>query len=69
MYKFTNGVVCYDEETKNKYLSAGMCLIQEPKIEKKEEKQVVESNLQNEIKRNEFGRVDKRPSKFNKRVK
>lgn len=65
MYKFTNGVVCYDEETKNKYLSAGMSLVKE-EPEKKEEKQIGESKIANDIKRNEFGRNKKRTDKFGK---
>ena len=36
MYKFTNGIVCYDAATKNKYVEAGMTLIkEEPKKEEK----------------------------------
>lgn len=31
MYKFTNGIVVFDEETKNEYLRAGFRLVEEPK--------------------------------------
>ena len=35
MYKFTNGIVVFDEETKNAYIKAGMVL-EENKVESKE---------------------------------
>lgn len=62
MYKFTNGVVCYDEETRDKYIKSGMILVEnEPK---KEEKEIGEEKIQSETKPDEFGTVRKRPSKF-----
>lgn len=68
MYKFTNGVVCYDEETKNKYLSAGMSLVKE-EPEKKEEKQIGDKDLQSEPKSNEYRTVRKRTEKFGKGIR
>ena len=66
MYKFTNGVVVYDEATRDKYIKAGMTLINEPK---KEVKEVGEKEIQEEIKHNEFGRTRKRTEKFGRRIK
>lgn len=68
MYKFTNGIVVYDEATKDRYIKAGMTLVEEEKVVKKEEA-FGKNNLQNEVKRNEFERTDKRPTKFNRRYK
>jgi len=64
MYRFTNGVVVYDEETKNKYIKAGMILVKEPKPEVKEEKEIVKSDLYSEPKRREFKETNKRDRKF-----
>lgn len=37
MYKFTNGIVVFDEETRDKYIQAGYILVKEDKkVEKKE---------------------------------
>lgn len=66
MYKFTNGVVVYDIETRDKYIKAGMTLIKEEKSKKEEEKQIVKENLQNEVKRNEFDRTKRRTARFNR---
>ena len=68
MYKFTNGVVCYDEVTRDKYIEAGMTLIEE-KPEKKEEKEIGESKINSEIKPNEFGRTRKKADKFSRSFK
>ena len=71
MYKFTNGIVVYDEETKNKYIKAGMTLVEEPKPIKpviKEEKNA-EERLQSKVECDGFRRNNKQPSKFNKRNK
>ena len=38
MYKFTNGVVVFDEKTRDAYIKAGLKLVEEPK---KEEKKIV----------------------------
>lgn len=35
MYRFTNGIVVYDEETRDKYLKAGMILVKEENDETK----------------------------------
>ena len=40
MYKFTNGIIVYDEETKNAYIKAGMHLVEEKKVERKKETDV-----------------------------
>ena len=68
MYKFTNGVVVYDEITRDKYIEAGMTLIEE-KPEKKEEEKVGEKKIQSEIKPNEFGRTRKRTERFSRSIK
>jgi hypothetical protein len=64
MYRFTNGVVVYDKETRDKYIKAGMTLIKEDKPEK-EEKDVIKE-AQSEIKRSEFRPTRKRTEKFSK---
>lgn len=66
MYKFTNGIVVYDEETKNRYIKAGMTLVEEPKPVVKEEKEVVKENLQSEPKQNEFRQTRKRTERFSR---
>ncbi len=66
MYKFTNGVVVYDEATRDKYIKAGLKLVKEEKPVIKEEKEIVKSDTQSEIKRNEFTRPKKRTAKFNR---
>lgn len=38
MYKFTNGIVVFDEETKDKYINSGYRLIQDKKQLKKVKK-------------------------------
>lgn len=37
MYKFTNGIVVFDEETRDKYIQAGYILVKEEKKEDKVE--------------------------------
>ena len=48
MYKFTNGIVVYDEETKNAYIKAGMHLVKEKKVEDKKETDVLDDEKGNE---------------------
>lgn len=69
MYKFTNGVVVYDEETRDKYIKAGMTLVKESKPEKKEEPEIGEENLQSEPKSNGFRPTRKRTERFNRNFK
>ena len=33
MYKFTNGIVVFDKETRDAYIKAGMVLVKEEKVE------------------------------------
>ncbi len=66
MYKFTNGVVVYDEETRDRYIKAGMTLVKESKPEKKEEPEIGEENLRGNTKRNEFREPRKRTGRFNR---
>ena len=65
MYKFTNGVVCYDEATRDKYIKSGMILVKE---EPKEVKKNVEE-IQNKVEPEEFRRPEKRTSKFGRSIK
>ena len=65
MYKFTNGVVVYDEATRDRYIKAGMVLVKEEKPVEKEEKEVVKENP-SEFKRNEFKTTKKRTDRFSK---
>lgn len=41
MYKFTNGIIVFDEETKDAYIKAGMHLVEEEKVEDKEETDIL----------------------------
>lgn len=66
MYKFTNGVVVYDEATRDKYINSGMTLVEEPK---KEEKEIGESEIKSEPKRDELRRTTKKTSKFSRSFK
>lgn len=69
MYRFTNGVVCYDIETRDKYIKAGMTLVKEEKPEVKEVKEIAKKNTESEVKRNEFDRPKARTSRFNRQSK
>ena len=68
MYKFTNGIVVYDIETRDKYIKAGLTLVKEEPVvkEEKEEKQVDKKEVYSDPKRNEFGKPKKRTGRFNK---
>lgn len=66
MYKFTNGVVCYDEATKDKYIKSGMILVKE---EPKEVKKDGESETNSELERNEFETTTKRTGRFGRSFK
>ena len=65
MYKFTNGVVVYDEATRDKYIKAGMTLVKQ-EVKKKEEKQVGEENTYSKSKQNKFEKTSKRAERFNR---
>ena len=41
MYKFTNGIVVFDGETKDAYIKAGMHLVEEKKVESPKEVDVL----------------------------
>lgn len=69
MYKFTNGVVVYDEKTRDNYIKAGMILVKEEKPKVKEEKQVGEENNGSKSKFDEFEGARKRPDKIAKRFR
>ena len=66
MYKFTNGVVCYDIETRDKYIKAGMTLVKEEKPEIKEEKEIVKEDNKDFAKRSEDRISKKRTGRFNR---
>lgn len=66
MYKFTNGVVVYDIETRDKYIKSGMTLIKDEKPVVKEEIKIVKES---EPKHNEFREIKKRTEKFGKRYR
>lgn len=68
MYRFTNGIVVYDEATRDKYISSGMTLIEEKPV-KKEEKQNGESEADSTVKSNEFEQTRKRTTKFGRSFK
>lgn len=48
MYKFTNGIIVFDEETKDAYIKAGMHLVEEEKVEDKEETDILDDGKGNE---------------------
>ena len=66
MYKFTNGVVCYDEATKDKYIKSGMILVKE---EPKEVKENGEEKIQSEAQPEKFESTRTRISKFGRSLK
>ena len=51
MYKFTNGIVVYDKETRDKYINAGMILIEENKDGENSAKHISEEVKPNESER------------------
>ena len=65
MYKFTNGVVVYDEITRDKYIKSGMTLVKEEVKEIKEEKKEENNgDTESRIEPIKFGRTTKRTEKF-----
>lgn len=48
MYKFTNGIVVFDKETRDAYIRAGMVLVKEDKVEDKKEVDVFPNTKGNE---------------------
>lgn len=62
MYKFTNGIVVYDEKTRDKYIKAGFKLV----IENKEKQITIDEVLVEEQNRNEF--VTKEHSRISKKT-
>ena len=44
MYKFTNGIVVFDEKTRNDFIKAGYKLVEEEKIEEDKSKDENTSN-------------------------
>ena len=68
MYKFTNGVVCYDEATRDKYIKSGMILVKEKPV-KKEVEEIGEEEIQSKAEPNEFRATRKRPNKFGRSLK
>lgn len=63
MYKFTNGVVVYDEATRDKYIKSGMTLVKEEKLVKMEIPVEKEEKI---VKKTDFRPTGKRNSKFNR---
>ena len=57
MYKFTNGLVVFDEDTKNEYIKAGYKLVEEKPKEEKHEQGDIEPIAK------EYSRIDKKDSK------
>lgn len=47
MYKFTNGIVVFDEETRDAYIKAGMHLVEEKKVESPKEANVIVNEKRN----------------------
>ncbi len=65
MYEFTNGIVVFDEKTRDRYIEAGYRLI-EKKIETKSQEHPVEIN--EELNENTFnnGTIKRQSKKYNK---
>jgi hypothetical protein len=47
MYKFTNGIVVFDEKTRDAYIKAGMHLVEEKKVESPKEANVIVNEKRN----------------------
>lgn len=47
MYKFTNGVVVFDEKTRDNFIKAGYRLVKEEKIEEPKEVELDENSSNN----------------------
>lgn len=65
MYKFTNGVVVYDDVTRDRYIKAGMILVKE---EVKEEKDIGKKD-NSKTERREYKPVEKKSEKLGKRFR
>lgn len=57
MYKFTNGIVVFDEKTRDSYLKAGYKLVKERKAK---EVKLEDENTSND------GTIKRQPKKYNK---
>lgn len=57
MYKFTNGIVVFDEKTRDAYLKAGYKLVKERKAK---EVKLEDENTSND------GTIKRQPKKYNK---
>ena len=60
MYKFTNGIVVFDEKTRDLYIKSGMVLIKDKK------EQNGESNFSNGIVKEQYSENNKKASKHKK---
>ncbi len=58
MYKFTNGIVVFDEKTRDAYIKVGMRLVKEEKP-----KEVTDENSSND------GTIEEKPKRSNKKSK
>ena len=58
MYKFTNGIVVFDEKTRDAYIKAGMRL-----VKKEKPKEVTNENSSND------GTIEEKPKRSNKKSK
>ena len=59
MYKFTNGIVVFDTETRDRYIKAGMSLVEEK--EKNDNNNKISKNGYDEPER--FGKVERETEK------
>ena len=60
MYKFTNGIVVFDEKTRDLYIKSGMVLIKDKK------EQNGESNFSNGTVKDQYSENNKKTSKHKK---
>lgn len=70
MYKFTNGIVVFDEKTRDNYLKAGYKLVNnkvDKKVDNKIEKQLVDNNEENDENSSNDGTIEEKPRR-NKKV-
>lgn len=69
MYKFTNGIIVFDEKTRDRYIEAGYRLVEEKQIEENLSKDSLENSESEEEESNENTPTDETIDKKSKRNK
>lgn len=71
MYKFTNGIVVFDEKTRDAYVKAGYKLVNnkvDKKVDNKIEKQLVDNNEENDENSSNDGTIEEKHTRDNKKA-